>query len=133
MDASATYHRTTLEQTWWATTIGWGRKVEHNDVPTQALVGETTLTFRNRDAWYGRVEWAQKTLHDLVVFAPGILDLAKLQAGYTRYLPPRHGWTPGAGVSISTGVVPAALAAEYGGRANVGVSVYLTVRAAPRE
>jgi hypothetical protein len=131
--ASATFHRTTLEQTWWATTIGWGRNAEHGDQPTQAVFGETSVTFRDRDALYGRVEWSQKTLHDLAVFAPGVLYLAKLQVGYTRYTAPRHGWRPGIGGSVSTGIVSPALAPEYGGRANIGASLYVTMRPAIHE
>jgi hypothetical protein len=97
------------------------------------VFGETSLTFHDRDALYARGEWSQKTGHDLVVAAPGVQELVKLQGGYTRYAAPRHGWTPGIGASVSAGIVPAALMQEYASRANVGVGVYLTLRPAAHE
>lgn len=130
--ASATYHRTTLEQTWWATTVGWGRNAA-SDGATHALFGESSLTFRNRDSLYGRAEWSQKSDHDLVVPAAGVFDVVKLEGGYTRYLPPWHGLTPGIGAAVSTGIVPAALSPDYGGRTNPGVAMYLTVRPGAHE
>jgi hypothetical protein len=131
--ASATYHRTTLERTWWATTVGWGRNGEQLEQPTQALFGETSLTFNDRHAFYGRAEWAQKTDDALVTFAPGIHEIVKLQGGYTRYLGEWRSLVPGVGAGLSTGIVPAALVPEYGRRANFGVSVYVTLRPAAQE
>lgn len=131
--ASATFHRTTLENTFWATTIGWGHNSESGE-GTNALLVESGLTFRNRDALYGRFEWAQKSGHDLVVEPEhDIFAVAKLQGGYTRYLPLWHGWTPGVGAAISGGIVPQSLEAVYGSRVNTGFAVYLTLRPGARE
>jgi hypothetical protein len=132
MTASATYHRATLENTWWATTLGWGRNGATGEA-THAVFAESSLTLHNRDSFYGRAEWSQKDAHDLVVDTPGVFDVLKLQGGYTRYLPPWSGLTPGIGAGVSTGIVPEALRSEYGSRANAGFSVYLTLRPAPHE
>jgi hypothetical protein len=132
LTASATYHRTTLENTFWATTAGWGRNTE-SGTSTHALLVESSLTFRDRDAFYGRAEWSQKSGHDLVVEpAHDTFAVGKLQGGYTRYLTMWKGWTPGIGAAVSTGIVPASLRAAYGGRFNAGAAVYLTLRPAPQ-
>jgi hypothetical protein len=129
--ASATYHRTTLENTFWATTIGWGHNADPG-MATNALLAESSLTFRDRDALYGRIEWSQKSGHDLAV-EPGeaIFDVAKVQGGYTRYFPVWKGWMPGIGGSVSSGIVPSTLQSVYGSRFNAGVAVYLTLRPGP--
>jgi hypothetical protein len=129
--ASATFHRATLENTFWATTIGWGRNKEPDEA-TNAFLVESSVTLHDRDALYGRFEWAQKSGHNLVV-EPGddIFSLAKLQGGYTRYLEAWKGWTPGVGGSLSFGIVPESLRPVYGSRVNTGFSVYLTLRPRP--
>ena len=125
---SVTYHRTTLENTFWATTVGWGRNQEPGET-TGALFAESSVTLRDRDAFYGRVEWAEKSGHSLVVEPEHeIFSVAKLQAGYTRYLSAWRNWTPGIGASVSTGIVPDTLKSTYGSRFNAGFGVYLTVR-----
>jgi len=131
--ASATYHRTTLENTIWATTVGWGRNKEPGEDPTNALLVESSVTIRQRDALYGRFEWSEKSGHDLVVPQHDVFTVAKLQAGYTRYLPSWNGWSPGLGAAISAGIVPKSLEATYGSRVNTGFAVYLTLRPAARQ
>jgi hypothetical protein len=129
--ASATYHRTTLENSVWAMTGGWGRNAE-DDEATNALLVETSLTMRQRDAVYGRAEWAQKSGHDLDVPVHDLFAVAKLQAGYTRYFAPWKGLSAGLGAAVSTGIVPRSLEPYYGGRSNAGVALYLTLRPAAR-
>jgi hypothetical protein len=128
--ASATYHRTTLESIVWASTIGWGRNASSDGEATNAILLETGVNVRARDAWYGRFEWAEKDGHDLAVTDAGIFSVAKLQGGYTRYLTAWQGLTPGFGATLSTGIVPSSLKPWYGGRFNPGVGVYLTLRPA---
>jgi hypothetical protein len=132
--ASAMFHRATLENTLWATTLAWGRNAEEGGDATHALMAETSVTMRDRDALYGRAEWSRKSGHDLVVDADHeLFTVAKVQAGYTRYFAPRHGWAPGAGAALSLGIVPRALEGVYGQRVNAGVAVYLTVRPGTHE
>jgi hypothetical protein len=131
--ASATYHRTTLENTFWATSLGWGRNAESGEASNAVFV-ESAVTLRDRDAAYGRFEWAQKSGHDLVVAPPlDMFAIAKLQGGYTRYLSTFKGWSPGVGAAISSGIVPRSLESVYGGRFNTGVAIYVTLRPSARQ
>ena len=125
--ASVTYHRASVDNVMWANTVGWGRNVERGGGASNALLLESSVTVRERDAWYGRFEWAAKSGHDLAVSDDGLFNVAKLQGGYTRYLPAWKGVTPGVGAAVSAGIVPRTLAPSYGGRVTPGFGVYLTV------
>jgi hypothetical protein len=133
LTASVTYHRITREHVVLASTIGWGRNAEGGGDATNALLLESSVTVRERDAWYGRLEWAGKSGHDLAVSDHGTFNVAKLQAGYTRYLTPWKGLTPGFGGVASAGIVPRPLEPSYGGRFNAGLGAYLTLRPASRK
>ena len=129
--ASATYHRQFRENSIWATTVAWGRNSEP-DHASNALLVESNLTRDQRDTWFGRFEVAGKSAHDLAV--PESSDgftVAKLQGGFTRYLPVWNGFQPGVGASVSLSMVPEPLKPTYGSRTNTGVAVYLTLRPAP--
>jgi hypothetical protein len=128
LTASATYHRITLDNVIWANTLGWGRNAENGESATNALLFESSVTVRDRDAWYARFEWAEKSGHDLAVPDHGVFDVSKLQGGYTRYLSAWRGLTPGLGVAASMGIVPRSLEPVYGGRVNPGFGIYLTLR-----
>jgi YHS domain-containing protein len=128
--ASATYHSAFRDKGIWATTIGWGRNAEPGHA-SNALLLESSLTFSDRDSWYGRFEAVGKSAHDLVVAESGEdFTVAKLQGGYTRYLPAWNGFQPGLGGGMSLGVVPESLKAAYGSRTNFGFALYLTLRPA---
>jgi hypothetical protein len=129
--ASATYHRAFDERGIWATTIAWGRNGEPGHA-THAVLVETSLAVADRDTWYGRFETVGKSRHDLAVAeveeSADTFTVAKLQGGYTRYFGTWKGFTPGAGGVLSAGIVPTTLQATYGGRVNLGLGVYLTLR-----
>jgi len=128
--ASATYHSAFRENSMWATTIGWGLNDE-SERATNALLLETSLTFADRHAWFGRFEAASKTAHDLAVAeSDDVFTVAKIQGGYTRYFGARQGLQPGIGTSISLGFVPKDLTAVYGSRVNPGFGMFLTLRPA---
>jgi len=111
-----------------ASTIAWGRNQELGH-GTNALLLETNLTLKDRDTLFGRLELVQKTPHDLgVVTAKDRFTVAKLQGGYTRYVRATSSFKAGIGAAVSAGIVPAELAAAYGGRMNPGVAVFVTVR-----
>lgn len=128
--ASATYHRALHASRIWANTFGWGRNLEHGHEATNALLLESSLMLDDRDTAYARVEWSEKSAHDLVVPGEQVLTVAKLQGGYTRSLGTWAGLTPGIGAAASAGIVPADLRSVYGSRVNAGFSVYLTVHPA---
>ena len=92
---------------------------------------ETSLALRERDTWFGRFEWAEKSAADLDVHgSDAIYDVAKLQLGYTAYFPAWRRLSPGFGGSVSVGFVPPSLSPVYGHRANPGIALFLTIRPA---
>ena len=128
--ASATYHRPLREDALWATTVAWGRNEESGE-GSHALLVESALTLNRHEVWFGRVEIGGKPAHDLDIHgSDAVFTVAKLQGGYTRYLPARAGLQPGFGAGLTLGIVPAALRETYGRRINPGVAVFLTLRPA---
>jgi hypothetical protein len=113
--------------------LAWGLNAEEAHDATNAFLVETNLTRHERDTWFGRFEVTQKSAHDLALeHEDELFTVAKLQGGYTRYFPPKAGFVPGVGGSVSFGLVPESLAAAYGRRVNSGVAFFLTVRPAGR-
>ena len=126
--ASATIHTSVGADGLWASTLAWGRNAE-TDHASQAFLAETSVTLRDRDVWFGRFEIAGKTGHDLHLAPENeLFTVAKLQGGYTRYLPPRRGFAAGLGAALSAGIVPDDIRAAYGGRVNPGAAIFVTVR-----
>jgi hypothetical protein len=131
--ASATYHRI-ADRRIWASTIAWGRNAEAGGPSTTALLAESSLSLDDRDVWFARAEVAGKSGHDLDLdpVSPQVFTVGKIAAGYTRYVRPRYGLQPGAGIGVSAGIVPRSLVPAYGRRVNMGVGIYLTLRPARR-
>lgn len=128
--ASAAYHRSLRQDGMWATTLAWGMNSEEGE-SSHAMLAETSVTFDQRNVWFGRFELSGKTAHDLdIVATDQIFSVAKLQAGYSRYFDAWYGMQPGFGGSFSVGIVPETLAFVYGRRANLGLGVFLTLRSA---
>ena len=130
--ASATYHHALRPRSIWASTVGWGRNQEPGNAATNALLIETNLTLDERDTWFGRLELSEKSGHDLAIDSPDLHTVAKVEGGYTRYFTPWHGLAPGAGASLSAGIVSDSLKILYGGRVNFGLGVFVTLRPADR-
>ena len=133
MTASATYHRRSSDGGMWASTVAWGRNTALGE-SSHLLLGESTLVLSERHAWFGRAEIGGKSPHELDV--PGddeIFTIAKLQGGYSRYFVPKRGLQPGVGAHFSLGFVPAALETTYGGRANLGGGIFITLRPASHQ
>ncbi len=126
--ASATYHRPLGTSTLWASTAAWGRNITAHGDASDAALFETSVTFADRDALFGRAEIGSKPAHDLGVDGDSTFTVGKVQIGYTRYLRTWRGWRPGAGAHVSAGIVPASLAPLYGGRATAGFGVFFTLR-----
>jgi hypothetical protein len=132
LTASATYHRTLGPGSIWASTVAWGRNREPGSEATHALLAETNVTLDERDTWFGRVELAAKSGHDLAIATPGRFTVARLAAGYTRYLAAWNGLKPGLGAALSAGIVPESLRSAYGKRVKFGGGAFVTIRPAER-
>ena len=129
--ASIAYHRRLGNQHLWASTLAWGRN-EELGVATHAFLAESSVSVNERDVWFGRVEVAGKTAHDLHIHdVSDVLTVGKLQVGYTRYLAQTSGLRLGVGGHLAAGFVPEAIKPQYGSRANLGIGFFLTVRPAP--
>jgi len=131
--ASATYHLLLRRDGIWASTVGWGRNREAGTETTDALLAETSLTFDNRNTWFGRFELSRKSGHDLGIESRDVFTIAKVAGGYTRYFSAWKHLQPGAGAGLSAGIVPDSLKASYGNRVNLGVAVFMTIRPGLRE
>jgi hypothetical protein len=126
--ASATFHRAFRPGSIWANTIGWGCNQEPGKDATNALLAETNVPFDERDTWFGRFELSGKSGHDLAIESAELFTIAKLLAGYTRYLSDWRCLKPGVGAQVSAGIVPESLKPFYGSRFNPGFGVFLTIR-----
>jgi len=128
--ASATYHRRFGSETFWASTIAWGRN-EETGQGTQAFLAETNLALPKGHVLFGRFERVGKTAHDLHAEEFGddeVFRVAKAQGGYVYYAPTRAGFQAGVGGYASVGFVPDDLKARYGSRANLGGGIFVTIR-----
>ena len=95
-----------------------------------AWLVESAVAIREHHTWFGRVEWSEKSGHDLAVASDAIFDVSKLQGGYTYDFASWKGLTPGVGVSASASIVPRDLEAIYGDRLTPGFAIFLTLRPA---
>jgi hypothetical protein len=133
---SATYHRKLGGGGYWATTAAAGRNIEEGE-STNAMLMESAVSFSDRHLFFGRIEWAEKLGHELGLEEASLsdrqFDLAAVAAGYTLQVAPVAGWQPGIGARGSLSFVPAGLEAAYGGRANVGFTVFLSLRPAQND
>jgi hypothetical protein len=127
LTASATYNRVSAERVW-ASTLGWGRNAEAEGGATNAFFAETSVNVADRHTWFGRLEFAGKTGHDLGIATDDAFTLAKLNGGYTRTLAPWKGLVPGLGAGLSASIVPQTLRDEYSQQVNVGLALFFTVR-----
>ncbi len=115
---------------WWASTLAMGRNHERGGT-SQFVMGEASVTWRERDVLFWRAEVGTKTTHDLSLNRPPeAFTVAKVQTGYSRFLPARGGFQPGLGVTVTAGIVPDALASTFGQGVNGGCGVYLVLRPA---
>jgi hypothetical protein len=136
MTFSAMYHRPVGSSGHWATTAVFGRNVEGEHGGSNAALLETNLDLDGLNVVFGRVEYVQKTGHDLVL--PEALEeerfgVASLSLGYLRNLGPLGPVLPGVGVRAAVNLVPAGLEPTYGSRTPVGGMIYLRLASAPMQ
>ena len=136
--ASATYHRMSGENVW-ATTLVYGVNSGREIIPddaidlvTDALMLESSMTFRERQTWFGRAELVGKPAHDLHAheYPTRVFAVGKLEAGYVRNFKTWNSIVPGIGGAFSLSIVPSELAPRYTSQVRPGFAVFVTIRPA---
>jgi hypothetical protein len=134
--ASATYHRVVGPHVW-ATTAAYGVNSGDEVIPgdvvhlvTHAGFVESSITIRERDSWFGRVEVVGKPGHDLHVHSEParVFPVAKGQIGYERRVWARRGLAAGLGGTASLSLVTPALRDYYSGTVAPGFGVFFNLR-----
>lgn len=121
--------RLAAHDSFWASTVAWGRASDSLGTKSQWLLAETSVARNAFDTWFGRAEIGTKPPHDLSVHGlTGPQGLGKLQGGYVRHAAARRGWEPGVGFTVSAAITNATLASRYGSRVTYGAGVFATVR-----
>ena len=113
----------------WASTLVYGRNAHENHEPSHSVLAETEAVL-DRNTIFGRVEWLQKSAHDLQLETfPDELtfNVAAMSLGYIRELVGGKGVTLGLGARGTVNLVPAALESAYGSRTPVGAMIFLRV------
>jgi len=123
--ASGTYVAPMLSDGTLAATALWGRNLEDGHSSDSALL-EATLDLDGRNVPFLRLEYVQKSGHDLVVGGDphASYDLFQGQLGYL------HRFTGGpvvpvVGAAVDLGLIPGSLEADYGTRTPVGAFVFV--------
>lgn len=109
-------------------TAGLGRNHHPGEAVSHAVFAEATWDW-GAHAVFGRVEWTQKTGHDLAIEAPALeermLPVKALSLGYHHTLTELGPFRLGVGARVTVNEVPADLAAaRYGTRHPLGAIVY---------
>ena len=127
--ASGTYHQNIRAAGFWATTVGWGSNREE-DLNTNAVLVETSVSLDEKNTIFGRTEFAQKTDRDLVALNASDIRswVSKIQFGYERALKPLRSLTPGVGAAATINVTPQRLSPAYGDSPSTGVVVFFSLR-----
>jgi hypothetical protein len=131
--ASATYHRLLEGERLVATTLAWGRNREQGEA-TDALLLEASADLTGDDTLFGRLEWVEKTAHDLDLAGARLHDgafrVGRASLGYSRRIARWAGWEAGVGGRISWSQLPAELDGDYGGRHPFGWGIFASLRPA---
>jgi len=127
--ASGTYAAPISSEGTIALTALWGRNVEEGHGSDSALL-ETNLDLDGRNVPFLRLEYVQKSPHDLAVTSPdpgAHYDLFQAQIGYVYRLTGGP-VVPLAGAVVDVGLIPGSLESVYGTRAPVGLFVFVGVQ-----
>jgi hypothetical protein len=107
----------------------WGRNIEEGHASDSALL-EANVDLDGRNVPFLRLEYVQKSPHDLAVTSPdpdARYDLFQAQIGYV------HRFTGGpvvplVGATVDVGFIPGSLESVYGTRTPVGLFVFVGVQ-----
>ena len=129
--ASAMYGRSIGGEGKWATTFVYGaNKHEGEDASHSALL-ESEAVIDGHNTIFGRVEFVQKSAHDLQLpaFSPEqLFGVSAVSLGYIREWLRGKGMTLGIGARVSKGLLPSDLEASYGSRSPLGGMVFVRLR-----
>jgi hypothetical protein len=126
--ASLAHARRFQSRGYWATTLVFGQNREEGEPATSSLLLESTLVPRGPDALFGRLEYVQKTGHDLVLtpdLDERVFDVGSLALGYVRSFGPFGSWSPGLGFRVALNLVSRELGTFYGTRVPTGGMVFV--------
>jgi hypothetical protein len=136
LTASASYYRPFGSRGFQATTAVFGRNVEGEHGASNAYLLETNVDLDGLNVLFGRVEYVQKTGHDLVLAEPLAEErfgVGALVLGYLRNFGPLGPLLPGVGVRAAVNFVPEGLKSTYGSRTPLGGMIYVRLALAPSE
>lgn len=109
-------------------TAGLGRNQHPGEDASHALFAEGTWD-RGQNAYFGRIEWTQKTGHDLAFADPALQEqsfaVKALSLGYHRSLTELGPFRLGLGTRLTVNELPEAFVIRYGRRHPLGAVVYL--------
>jgi hypothetical protein len=127
--ASVQWSRPAFSRGSLAMTALWGANVGHHQASHSALV-EAMLDLNGTSVPFARLEWVQKTGHDLVLpdRPEDRFDVFMASAGYVHRLGAIGPLVPALGARVNIGAVPAGLESVYGTRVPVGAFVYLMLQ-----
>ena len=103
--------------------------LDHGHSTQAAVLAESTVELTGANVVFTRLEYVQKSGHDLALEPPldaGIQNVASVVLGYLRNFPPVAQVVPGLGLRAAGTYLPAALGPVYGSRRfPLGVMIYV--------
>ena len=128
--ASLIYNKRLGRDANWATSLVWGQNNDTREGKTESVLLETDYQ-RERDTFYGRWEWVEKSGHELVLDPPDLDEIFSVNAvsiGYVRDLSHGNNIDIGLGGQFTLDFWPGELDRYYGGGPGYGFQFFLRVR-----
>jgi hypothetical protein len=128
--ASAIYNLPLGRDADWATTFVWGQSDKTGEGKTQSFLLESNYQ-RNRDTFYTRLEYVEKSAHELAlpeIFHDQIFPIYSASIGYVRDLTHGDGLDIGLGGQFTISHRPETLDSVYGDDPGYGFQVFLRIR-----
>ncbi len=128
--ASAIYVLPRRDGGFWANTLVWGRNSSLGR-NSDSLLLETSLNLANRNTFFGRFEYVQKTGEELALMpSDQKFDIGQFTLGAVHDFVPHRAYQLGLGASVTFTVHPSDLDAIYGSFP-VSYWLFLRIRPAP--
>ncbi len=133
--ASLIYNKRLGPDSNWATSLVWGQNDDTHEDKTESVLLESDYQ-RERNTFYGRWEWVEKSGQELVL-APvdqaEIVSINALSVGYVRDLSHGNNINVGLGGQFTVDLWPGELDRYYGGGPGYGFQVFLRIRPSGHE